>query len=426
MNLSEVIHSIIDRRADKIYNLFISGREIQRASIKEICSLATKIKRTYLVSTGKMREIGEEAEINFREQLRKQNPAILEKYLEVKRAKADVESNFTIDGISEQQYKINYIMERTKILPSEQDFHRAAIRNLIAKKMGPEIERAERLRKTFKGKSLHEASLQNFLVSREIILNKSLDILHKSSLDSLLMGAAGGNRASFIYYFCMRWKNCEGVVDIAPDLKPFNIRNTQGDIEERDGTSKLFQLITTNAMLAELTELPIKHEMIIADFDLSKFGKRVGIPQYEKLESYLQDVKKHLNPQIEIIKQTQFFEALGFKESEYDSIFNSLYRNDGKFFSPTEFERELNHNLKSKARFLNNWDGESNRYYTASTIARNITEGLILSRSNQEKAIVVFDKNAIIGTQFNSNVSRKIPVICLPLYYDGIGNMKYA
>lgn len=419
---NKIQEEIIEREVRQSLKKFHVGRDLEKISLDEVFNLASKLKRQELISLNLMKQINDGAELEFQLKLKEEKPVEYTKYLAQKNTSNSIQI-FYVEGKTEQEFKLDYINKRISVRSKEDPYSEKALEIILRNKLKKRIISLKTSSYKF---GLEESEFNKYLASLNIIQNNSIEIDHSKELEKLLMESFIDRSVHFVYYLCLRWDNARGETHINDSLKPFEFINKLGESEIRTGESKIFQLENTINFANQLKKYGLNdHTLIIADFDLSKY-KDLGYSLDDKVDKYLNSCKDFLGGKINVMKQTYFFENLGALKSEYDVIFDSVYNNDGKFINQNYVFEEINVNRLKKKIYLNNWDDELCKFFTSSGIARNIFEGLAFEKQDKLFVPLIFSKNASIGKEFNSALKKKLPVICLPIYHDNLGGIKYA
>lgn len=415
MALNELIFNRVLKR--KIYEFSTSG-SVNGLSNEEIKSLALRLKRNSF-SQSKIREIGEEAERYFVNVLSQISQEDCNLYIALKSGDVpDKEKeecwNRILSKVDEKAIKDQYIRDKISISPGEDSFFSKAIESIVRRKMQ---ERERTL-----AKKIDEESA-NFLMDLESRANQ---IVYPAEFNAdILTALRDGKEIDFLYYVCLRYNHSKGNFGIAADIEPFSFLDFDGQSQKRDGSSKKFQLDTVRELKKQSRNLPhIRHKVIVTDLELKKF--LVSDSEHEsEAERYVQSVQRYCEEEVQVIGSREYFRGLGFNNREYFSILGLILSGECEERILLEFEKDLESNYRKVSRTLK-WDNDQNRFYTASSIALNILEGNILSEQNIPKIVCVFNKDAVVGEQFNISSSRRVPFVALPIHGDNIGGVIYA
>lgn len=399
---------------------FLTGKKILGISSEEITSIARRRKRLVMVNSGEMDSLNRRAEEGFRKRLKETSEDHYKNYLELKKG-INVEANNQriSEVLNEEKFKKDFIFAIIELnLKEDETYISEAISQILDRKQkGLEKSLEGISRSSPKGKQF-----VHFISNLEFLANQTI---HKQSLkESFLNSALRGAPINLYYYFCLRFKNEEGKLSISSDLEEFKFVDRDKKIQTKNGEAKKYQIGVIED-LTKLTEgLNINHNILVADFDLIKFGSK-GDSLIPLSKEYIRTIRKTVNPRIYVEGNSSFFEK-EINPEEYEGIFDSIYTNDGRFIKKEELERAFKSNFREYSISLQNWGEDSNRLYVAHSFARNILEGKALSKKGGNNIVVIFNRRIKLWESFNLFPSKPVPVVALPIYWDNKGGINLA
>jgi hypothetical protein len=414
MESDKSLERLIERRIQE----YEGSKSVRGMSQEEIINVASKLKRGR-ISSERINEIGVDAETHFREVLKSRNPELFNLYIQLKtkmikggEAKGGWES--IEESIDEKAIKREYIDSRISVGQDEIELIHKAIREITTRGY------QERFR--LLNEELGERSTC-FVLDLESRINQ---VNYPNYFnEKLLSSLKEESPVEFVYLICLRYKHRNGVFGVSPNLEPFSFQDINGNLQRRDGSSKIFQLDTAmNLSLMSSDISSVAHKIVVMDTDLSNFLAAKSDSK-AKVEEYIQSVRGYVGDTLDVIPASKYFGSLGFDELEYEGLVDSLIKNKEFFFTPEEYSELLNKNANKVSRTLK-WNNPQNEFYTASSISRNILIGKTISQMPNSIILSIYNKNASIGSQFNIKSQNPVVLMALPIYRDNVGSIEYA
>ncbi|MBT3281364.1 hypothetical protein HN865_03640 [Candidatus Woesearchaeota archaeon] len=385
----------------------------------ELTGIVTKLKNSMLHESGEMQKIGVEAELYFREILSKKNKSIFEIYLDLKEGRITGNKAKKIwseisPKLGDYEIKNKYI--QSKITPTIEDDRKLfekAIEGIVRKRTENSFDKYDsktQLRK------LSKLQIDRFVETAEFIRTNSTDILYENGLHDIFLDSIKGNeKINFLYCVCLRFTHDEGIPDISEHLDPLIKIDKNGNFQKHTGEAQRYQL----EKIIEISKFignnfpNINQEVMIADFDVHKYGVDSSKIMFPKSKNYLDSVSNFIEG-IPVTGEMDYMAGIGFDPDLFKKIYLSLLINDGSFFPKEDMTRELENCEKHRSRSINNWTKNNSIHYVASSLARKLSEGITMSESPINHVVMLFNDNAVPGTRFNYLTNKKLPFISLP------------
>ncbi len=418
--MSNLTETLVGKRNQLVLDV-LEGKGIRGISLAEVYAIAQRRKRLRMVSSGEMASLNGAAELYFRERLRAVSEEGYESYLALKEG-VEVEENTqkVLDVMDESGIKGEFISSKTGLdMRTDHGEIRKALYQVLDRR---KKESRRDLERSFEPGRMREQAASFTLDFEELANQTTYGISLRKSLRDCV---SKGTPLNFYYYLCLRFRNEEGKLGIHPNLGAFKFKDLYGGTQTRAGDSKEYQIGLVEDLAKATRGLNITHNLLVADFDLVKFGER-GVSLFPLAEEYISSVRKRVSGDISVAGNRSFFQRDGKGPVRYEEVLGSIQRNDGAFVSVGEVERTLEGTQEKYSVSLGDWDEGANREYVAHTFARNLLEGLEISRREGNPAVVFFNKRVKLGESFNILTQPKVPIAALPIYKDNVGGIGLA
>ena len=409
------ISKTLESKKEKQFLNLIQSKKATGFSFEETKNLAKKKKRLQLIKSGKIIKINKEAENYFQDKLKKLSGKNYSRFCKLKKNDS-LRYNLEVSSIiDETSIKREYIENKIGVINKEDlGYIYGAYESIQLRKRKIRLGHLER-------RLLGNEELSRFLEIFETLSNQSFN---KKEFQKYSLSLDQENPLNIFYYLCLRFKNKEGNLGIESTLDPFQLRNKFGKIETRSGISKKYQLEIIKEIIDLTKNQNIVHHILVADFDLKKFGKE-GEILIPKAKNYIQNIQNYLGPKIFVKGNKEYFMEK-IDDKRYMEIFNSLSNEEGKIMNTIEFNRLLDSNFNRFQKTFNNWTEAKNKEYVLKSVTRNIVEGESFGSNGENNTIVLFNRRIKSGETFNSLSKKNNPVFALPIYFDNKGSIELA
>lgn len=413
--VKEIINHLTESLNGKYLSAIDMG-EIQASNlpIDEIIGLAAKLKKEDLAKSGMADQIALDAEKYYLEQLRARYPKLYEEYFEAKSSKLNKEQKRKLflkleEIFPDTEIKLKYIESKMRFdIHSDREYIIRACRTIASHHIAEEIENLKILFDQHSGNATH---FNNYLNIIDFLDEITLSALFRKQMLKTLASAFAGKRVRIIFYKCLRLTHDGGEVGFHHLLDDHFGFDKDGKRLKFIVEADIFQLNAIKKVIEKFRELNLTSEniLIISDFDLLKF-KGYNVPQ-DKINAYLNCLKEYFSKaNITIQLETEYFKVRSFN-SKFAEIWESIDKGYGKYINHDEFLRIERDYKDHFSKTMKKWDDDRNRYYSVSSVARNIAEGIYLS--SKSTIMFVFGESVVHGDRFNLATKIKTPFLGL-------------
>lgn len=394
------------------------NRSLQTISQQELADLATKYKIMRL-GTAAVQEVGEAAEVAYREHLLGISPSTHKLYIALKEGRIPKEElpnawQIVAETLDDKEFKKTYINDHLRASTEDSIDYYSALEAILEPQIGAEMNKW--------GKHIVKFPQQvrtNALDLVTRLVTSSSDTLYiPEAVKAAALASQESTPLSILHYVCLRLTHDYGEPNVCPHIYEYEKVDKDGLPEKRSGRAQRYQLDTLKTIITDLNSLAprFKQQVVIADFDIFKFGVESSKRMRENAQRYINAVQEYMGCDILVIGETALFsDEIPFNEELYMKIFNSVLLNDGLFFAHEDVRRELESYQEKKARSLNNWNADRNGYYAAASLARNAVEGVSIE-NGKPTIVTMFNKTSTTGSRFNLLTREKVPFFCFSPY----------
>lgn len=402
--LADKYLSVIDLGETKVANL----------PIDEILGFAAKLKKEDMAKSGMADQIALDAERYYLEQLKDKHFALYQDYFNAKNSKLNKEQKrklFSRLGqiFSDTEIKLEYIENKMKLnIQSDRGYLIQACRTIASRHITEEIENLKILFTQYSGSIVNFCNYLNVI---DFLDDVVISTLFRKEMLKNIATCFSGKKTRIIFYKCLRLTHDGG------DVRFYHLLNDHIGFDKNGKRLKfiakadIFQLNAIKKIIGKLRELNITSEniLIVSDFDLLKF-KGYNISQ-DKINAYRNCLKEYFSKtNITIMPETEYFIEGDF-ESKFVEIWESIEKGSGKYINHSEFIRIERDYKDHFSKTMKKWDDDRNHYYSVSSVARNIAEGIFLS--SEPTIVFVFGETIVHGERFNLATTTKIPFLGL-------------
>ncbi len=413
------IKGIVDNLAGSLADKYLlamdaAGTETAHLPVDEIVGLAAKLKKEDLAKSGMADQIALDAERYYLEQLKDRHPALYEEYLEVKKSKQSKELKREVflkleRVFPDTEMKLRYIEGKMGLnIQSDREYFVRACRAIASRRITGEIESLRSLFAQHSGGTDHFGDYLNIIGFLDVI---ALSILFRKQILETIADSFGGKKMRIVFYKCLRLTHDGGDVGFHHLLDDYYGFDKNGKRLKFIAKADFFQLDAIKNIVRKFREFNLLSEntVIVSDFDLLKF-KGYEMPR-DRVNTYLSSLKKYFSgTDVAVRLETEYFKGKDFN-SQFTEIWKSIDWGAGKYINHNEFLRIERDYKDHFSQTMKSWNDERNHYYSVSSTARNIAEGIYVS--SEPTIVFVFGEATVHGERFNLATGIKIPFLGL-------------